>query len=433
MQPTARYCWLALLCTPLALLPLAAGGTWPAVVVAWCVALALGVVDAAALLALQVGVQVKAPGAVGVGDPVPVQARLKNNARLPLRATLRPEVSAPLEPGEDEKIRLRGPEAALQLQANAPRRGQGGIQALWLRVAGPLGMVERVERVDVNAEVSVLPNLARARDLLVHFFGNVRSSAGLQVRLRGEAGELDALEAYVPGMDLRSVDWKASARHQALRVRRFRVERNQRLVVCVDTGRLMGDPIDGMQRLDHAVHAALSLSHAALRSGDLVAMHAYGDQPRAWLPPASGVRQMPRLMDAFSSLFVEPTETNSVLGLHDLLSRLKRRSLVVVFTEFIDSTTSELLVENLAQLAKRHLLIFVALDDPLVESPLSERPDTPGQLAAGVVAANLRRDRAQVLAKLERLGVQVIHAPPGAAALKLLERYVDIKRKGKIG
>src|SRR5262249_31560064 len=152
----------------------------------------------------------------------------------------------------------------------------------------------------------------------------------------GDGGEFDSLTAYVPGMDVRAVDWKASARHRALRVRRFRLERNQRVITCLDTGRLMAEPVQGLQRLDHAIHASLLLAHAALRSGDLVGLHAYGGDPKAWVAPTTGVRHVRQLTDACSELFAEDDETNHVLGLKDLLTRLSRRSLVVVFTEFVD-------------------------------------------------------------------------------------------------
>jgi len=175
------------------------------------------------------------------------------------------------------------------------------------------------------------------------------------------------------------------------------------------------------------------LAKSALRAGDLVGLHAYGGEPRAWVPPRSGAGQFARLRQAAAAIHTETDETNHVLGLHDLLRRLSRRTMVVVFTEFSDATTAELMLDALGQLARRHVIVFVALDDPLLEEPLSALPSDAADLAAAVVASNLSQRRHLVLARLPRLGVHVVHARPGAVAAELVEKYVKIKSRGLIG
>jgi len=195
----------------------------------------------------------------------------------------------------------------------------------------------------------------------------------------------------------------------------------------------MSDPIDGIQRLDHAIHASMLLSRVALRSGDLVGLHAYADEPDLWVAPTAGIRHVSHITQACARLHPSPVETNHVVGMHRLLGMLRRRSLVVVFTEFTDPTTAELMVEHVGHIARRHLVVFVALDDPVVEEPLSVLPRTAEDLAASVVAGGLRQDRRRVLRRLQRMGVHVIHGPPGRATLDLLTRYVRIKKRGLIG
>jgi uncharacterized protein (DUF58 family) len=107
--------------------------------------------------------------------------------------------------------------------------------------------------------------------------------------------------------------------------------------------------------------------------------------------------------------------------------------LVVVLTDFTDGTTAALMVDHLATLARRHLVVFVALDDPQIEEPLTREPAGLEDIARGVVACTLRADRHRVLRRIRRLGVRVIHAPPGSASLALVERYASIKRRGLIG
>jgi uncharacterized protein (DUF58 family) len=377
---------------------------------------------------------IRVPKAVGVGDGAKISVRL-HVARRSVRGTLRLEVSPPLEPGPDREFSAARGASDHVVNAVANRRGTGVVTGVWARLEGGLGLLHRVVRYAVDeGEVAIVPNLPRIRSLALEHSGVLQQMMGARTSHRtGEAGEFDTLEAYVPGMDIRNIDWKASARHMAPRVRRFRLERNQRVVACLDTGRLMADPLEGLQRLDHGVHASLLVGYAAARAGDLIGLHAYGAEPKLYVPPIAGVQHLRRLSQACARLHPEDDETNHVLGLRDLLARLRRRSLVIIFTEFADSTTAELMVETIGYLVQRHLVIFVALDDPLLEEPLERSPKSPEELAGAVVAGWLQFDRQRVLRRLGRMGVDVVHSSPGQVPLQVVNRYLRVKRRGLIG
>ncbi|MDH5491448.1 MAG: DUF58 domain-containing protein [Myxococcales bacterium] len=436
MIPAPRLLWLSLLGLPISAMPLLVHeALWPLVFVVWGVMLGGALFDLWALIRSKPRLRTSVPATVGVGGQLQLGCELERGGSITLLGTLRAEVEEPLRAGPDRSLRFPAGRSLTALEVQAPRRGMASVEAIWLRLQGPLGFFRRIDRFAVEAEaVRIIPNAERVRELMLAYFGSQPLGGGLKMRRRAEAGgEFDALVGYEPGMDLRQVDWKASARHHDLRVRRYRLERNQRLVLCVDSGRLMGDPIDGIQRLDHGIHAALVLAQAALRAGDLVGMSAYAAEPLQWVPPAAGVRHVARIRAACAELRARPEETNHVLGMHQLLMRLKRRSLIVLFTELTDSTTAELMIEHVGMLARRHLVIFVALDDPIVEEPLARAPSDAEDLAAALTASHLRKDRHRVLRRLERMGVNVVTGAPGQATLRLLQRYVQIKRKGLIG
>ncbi len=410
-------------------------GLWVVVVGGWAGVAAAVLLDLVAVWRASPALEVSAPQEVGVGDAAELSLRLRLGGGSALRGLLRAETRGPLEPGEDLEALLPAGTSDHRLLLNTHRRGTGEADAVWCRLEGPLGLVLRVDRVAVDLQVAVTPNLRRVRSLaleqarrLPQLFGGTRLSSRL-----GEAGEFDTLETYQPGMDIRSIDWKAAARHQALMVRRFRLERNQRVVACLDTGRLMGDPIDGLQRLDHGVHTLLLAGHAAVRAGDLFGLHAYGSQPHVHVPPAGGMRHLKRLARACARLHCEDAETNHVHGLRDLLVRLRRRSLVIIFTDFVDSITAELMLETIGYLVQRHFVMFVALDDAVIEAPLRLQPREPDDLSRAVVAGGLRQDRLRVLRRLEHVGANVVHGPPGRLAFELINRYLRIKKRGLIG
>lgn len=433
MVPAPRLMILAMLGLALAALPVYLPELWVGVVALWAVLAFGALVDVIVLLTARPAVAADAPTHVGVGAEVRIALKLSTRASPSLRAVLRPETAQPLRASRDTHVRTRKGTVRVEAPFEAPRRGGGELSAVWTRLDGPLRFFRRIDRHPIDAPVAIVPNVERVRQLALAHFGHQPHGGVHVTRKRGDGGELDSLEQYEPGMDLRKVDWKSSARHQQLQVRRFRIEQNQRLVLCTDTGRLMADAIDGLERLDHAIHAMLLLSRVALKNGDLVGIHAYGEEPRAWVPPGGGMRQMARIKHGLATLDARAEETNHVLGVHRLVAKLKRRSLIVVFTEFGDATTAELMVEHLGHLARKHLVIFVALDDPAIEEPLEKLPKEPVDLAAGTVAGGMRQDRQRVLRRLSRMGVDVISGPPGPAALQLLARYVHVKRRGLIG
>jgi uncharacterized protein (DUF58 family) len=290
--------------------------------------------------------------------------------------------------------------------------------------------VGRLKRVPVAREVDVVPDLRPVRDAALRFSGSRELEGGVQVeRFVGDGSEFDALREYVPGLDPRAIDWKASARHRKLLSRDFRAERNHQVVLALDTGHLMSEPLRDVARLDHAVSAALLLGYVSLRVGDRVGLYGFDAVPRAWAEPQGGLAAFRRLQAVSAGLGYTTAETNFTLGLAELSARLRRRSLVVVFTEFVDTVTAELMVENLARLARRQLVIFVALRDPALQRVALARPRRLGDVYRAVVSSDLVVERERVLARLRRAGVLCVDAEPGAVPAQLVNRYLEVKRR----
>lgn len=432
MSPTSRLLWLMVGGLFVAAIPIVVAPAMWIVVVAWwfCIALAMAI-DGACLLPI-VTMRVDAPESVGVGDVCTVRVAMETASRLALASALRLEVDLPLEATGQGSIEFKGATGVTEFELSAEHRGEGGVTAVWLSRRGPLGLMARVTRTPIEScRVRVVPNAARAAEQAILALGGTVWLGGVKHDRRPGAGsEYDALVPYAPGMDLRNVDWKSSARHHALRVRRFRHEKNQRIVLSLDKGRLMADPIHRLERLDHAVHASLALAYAAIGAGDLVGMHAYALRPDVYVPPAGGRKHLDVMRHAMAALRTEDVETNHFLGLRDLLTQLRRRSLVIIFTEFTDPTMAELMVESLERLALRHRLVFVALQDPLLAEPLGLRPQAVEDLARTIVAGDLRSERRRMLQRLRRAGVEIVSAPPERAGVDLVTRYLAIKREG---
>ncbi|MFN0060443.1 MAG: DUF58 domain-containing protein [Planctomycetota bacterium] len=310
------------------------------------------------------------------------------------------------------------------------RRGQVRIAALWLRWRGPWGLMCRVLRHPIDREIAVIPNVLGIRDAALRFFSNREFLAGMKrERYIGDGSEFESLREYLPGLDHRAMDWKASARRRKLLCREFEAERNHQVVLAYDTGHLMREPIAGIPRLDHAINAGLLLSYVCLRTGDRVGMYAFDAKVRAFNAPQGGMHSLAVLQHATADLDYSADESNFTLALTDLSTRMRRRSLIVLLTEFVDTVTAQLMLENVERLSRRHLVIFVAIRDPWLAETTSAEPTDLLQLERAVVARTLATERELVVRKLERMGVRCVSASPRDVSVRLLNTYLDIKRR----
>ncbi len=323
-----------------------------------------------------------------------------------------------------------GPHARAEVRIEPRRRGQLRIERLWIRWRGPLGLIEQTRQFPIAKPVPILPDTqaGRGQALTLHFRDALYGTKAQ--RRHGEGSEFEALREFAPGLDPRFIDWKRSAHHRKLIAREFRVERNHPVILAFDAGHLMQEPVDGVPRLDHSIGLGLMLSRFAVMAGDLVGSYAFDSRPRQYLAPDRGMHAFRRLQQASAGIAYSNDETNFTLGLAELQTRLRRRSLIVLFTDFIDTVTSELLFENVRRIATRHLLIFVTIRDRLLADIFEAPPDNDAQVARAVLAADFRREHAIVLEKLERLGIQCLDLSPAELPLALLNRYLLIKQRG---
>ncbi len=310
------------------------------------------------------------------------------------------------------------------------QRGRLVLEAFWLRWSGPLGLVELTRREQVGQGIDVVTDVHGIYDAALQFFARDAVYGVKTQRQRGEGTEFDNLCEYAQGMDHRFIDWKHSARHRKLLCKEFRQERNHQIVLGFDTGHLMLEPIDGMPKLDHAIRAGLLLGWVSLYSGDLVGGCGFDVRFRGFLEPGRGLPYFTQFQRFTAGLDYRTEETNFTLGLAELNTRLKRRALVVIFTEFVDSVSAELLLESLQLLVRKHVVIFVTLRDPWLTGLIEVPPRDFYDVAEAVIGDDFLKERAIVLERVARLGVHCLDTPVEGVSAALLNRYLMVKQRG---
>jgi uncharacterized protein (DUF58 family) len=375
--------------------------------------------------------RVHAPESSYVGEPIPIAIEFTAPAGLPPNSELALDLNGDARPRAARNFQMVS-SAAERVQVTTAQRGLAKVDAVWLRWQGPLRLIEQTRRWASSAHTAVFPNTRAARGeelsmLLQDAIYGVKPQQGA-----GEGSEFEALREYSAGFDTRFIDWKHSARHRRMLVREFQIERNHSIVLALDTGYLMREPLAGIPRLDHAIAAALLLARVAVHAGDLAGMYTFDSRPRHYILPARGLGAFRRLQHASAAIAYSHDETNFTLGLAELHARLPRRSLIVLFTEFVDTVTAEMLLENVRRLTSRHLVVFVTLQDKLLSGIFHEFPGDARQICRAVLADQLLRERRVTFEKLERLGIQCLDAPPDRLSIALINRYLRIKQRGQL-
>jgi uncharacterized protein (DUF58 family) len=435
--PTERAAWIAAGLAPVAVvIAAAAPGAWVIAPVAGAVLVVLVLADAL----LAGGVKrwgIEAPADTEVGQP----ARLTAHAVFARQIRRKAEAALEGDPRFLEQGRAVIPlprtfEVGLwqgSITVTPTRRGTGQLGTAWLRWHGPLGLGARQVTQAVDRAVRIWPDLSPVRSPDLQTFLRNAQIGLINRRIRGEGTQFEALSEYEPGMDRRRIDWKASARHTRLYARENESERNNQIVFAFDCGQAMCEPVDGLPRIDRAVSAALTCGYVALKGGDKVALFGFARRPQIMTPFIADARAFHRLQSAAAGLEYEPVEPNFTLALATLTAKLKRRSLVVVFSDFTDPTAAELMVESLGRLVGKHLVLFVTMADNEVEELITARPGDIATLARSVTADSLAQQRKLVLTRLRRLGIDVLEAPWDRIGPRLIDRYLAIRGSEAIG
>lgn len=427
--PSGR--WLALLAaaSPLFLLS-------PAVALGVdVVLLVLLVLDARSIPAAeQLKAERRAPARVSLGARAEVEVRLDNRTARRVRVRVTDDLPIVLERvGEDVRdvwVPARR-EEQVRYAVKTVRRGDGVFGDLHLRVAGPLGLAWRQRRIPRADAVRVIPGVLEVkRYRLLGMRNRLREAGFRSVRQRGEGGAFESLREYVRGDDPRTLDWKASARRGSLIVRQFELERRQNVVIVIDAGRLMTQKVGDRERLDYALTAALLLADVARVHDDAVGLLVFSDKVETFIPPARN--SLTRLADALGEVHAKMVEPNYPAAFTYLARQVRRRSLLVLFTDLIDPLASAAVVSQLSRAADRHLPLAVAIRNPDLEAAAAQPATDEASVYRRAAAEELLQARAAALAAMQRAGVLVADTRPGDAVPAVVNRYLDVKRRGML-
>ena len=420
-----------------AALPLALGGISDAFLALGALAIA-----AAALLAIvdhratpapaRVTVERLADPQLSIGVSNRVTLRVTNPFARPLRLLLADSVpvSFDVDRGRSPLTVAPREKGEIAYAARPHHRGTFSFGDIHLRLRGPLDLIERQGRVAATAPANVYPDLHEIRRYEVTLRRGLAYDAGQRrARMPGSGTVFERLREYLPDDDPRSISWTATARRGKPITVEYETERQQRILILLDAGRMMSSTLAGLTKLDHAVNTALMLSYVAIAKGDEVGLLGFADTVRSYALPRRGRKQFLRLTEELRRLEVTTTEPDYRAAFEFLRARTARRALVVLFTDLVDDEASRALVAAVTRLAGNNLVLCCLLADPQLAEVASKVPSSTAELYERVVAEDVQEARARALAILRRRGVHTIDVPAERLTVATIQRYLELKSR----
>jgi uncharacterized protein (DUF58 family) len=414
---------------PVALFPV------PGTVALWALAvLALCAVDAAlAASPRSVGVSRAVPGSVRLTEQARSVLTVTNLTGHRLRALVR-DAWVPSAGARDNRHQIdlpAGESRRLTTVLVPTRRGDRAADRVTVRSFGPFGLAARQVSLDVPAVLRVLPEFASRRHLPSRLARLRELDGRAAIQVRGQGTEFDSLREYVIGDDVRSIDWRATARRSEVVVRTWRPERDRRVLLVLDTSRTAAARVGDEPRLDASIEAALLLAALAARAGDRVELVAYDRRLRARVAGAAGPQLLPALANALAP--VEPalveTDWPGVVAL--VRERLSQRSLVVLLSSLEPAAVESGLLAVVGPLTQDHRVVLASVRDPEVAGLRAGRAGAAAVFDAAA-AERGELERAAVAGRLRRRGVEIVDALPADLAPRLADTYLALKAAGRL-
>ncbi len=316
---------------------------------------------------------------------------------------------------------------------NPPAKGDFEFGNISVQYDGVLGLIARAYPFSAGEPVKVYPNLRETEKFELLARRGLLQQLGIKnSRLRGAGSEFESLREYVPGDEYRRIDWSATARRNKLISRQYEVEKSQNVIIAIDTGRTMLQPIGKMTKLDYVVNTALVLAYFAARSDDKVGLMVFDAETRAYMPPAKSRGQVSRITNELYNVNARMTESDYAAAFSDVATRWRRRSLFVLFTDLIDPDSSAGVLNAMSLLERQYKTIVVTISDPNLVHSAQLVPETEAEVYQKSVAMQALHDRRAAISVLKRKGIWTVDSPPAMLSADLINSYMEVKARAAI-
>jgi len=377
----------------------------------------------------------KTPERLSNGDRNQLQVLTQN--RYPFPVVLEVVDELPFQ-FQERDFSFRFPLAAGQRKTHAyhlrpVKRGEYAFGALNAYAGSLIGLVMRRYRFDMGKTIPVFPSFLQMRRYQLMAISNRLSEIGVKkIRRVGHSMEFEQIRDYVPGDDIRTVNWKATARRNQMMVNSFTEEKSQQVYCVIDKGRVMKMPFDGLSLLDHSINASVVLSNVALLKQDKAGIITFSEQIGDFLPASGKVAQMNSILELLHRQKTRYLESDFEKLYAHMKRRITQRSLVMLFTNFESLNALQRQLPYLRRIARNHLLMVVFFENSLLAEQMREPAGSLEEVYRRTIAAKFAFEKKQIVRELQQHGILTLLTAPEQLTVNAVNRYLELKSRQAI-
>jgi uncharacterized protein (DUF58 family) len=369
------------------------------------------------------------------GDENPIYIQLQNNYPFPVTLRIIDEVPVQFQLRNMDVRTSLGAHKSKQLtyQLRPVKRGEYHFGTLHVYVSGILGLVRRRYQFSQNKMVPVYPSYLQMRQFELMAISNRLTELGIKkIRRIGQNREFEQVKEYVSGDDIRTINWKATARKNNVMVNHYQDEKSQAVYSVIDKGRVMKMPFEGMSLVDYAINASLVISNIAILKEDKAGIVTFSHKIGSILPASKVNSQMRNILEVLYNQKTGFKESNY----EDLYIRIKRtiksRSLLLLYTNFETLSGLERQMPYLQRIAKHHLLVVIFFENTELRELLDKPAADTEEIYLKTIAQKFAFEKKQIVKELGRAGIHAVLTSPQNLTVNTINKYLELKSRGLI-
>ena len=373
------------------------------------------------------------PEKLSNGDENPIKIDIKNNYDFKINVKVIDEIPFQFQKRDFliEKQIAPGRNTFFQYILEPKQRGEYNFGSLNVYVSSPLGFVSKRFNFQKDANLPSYPSFIHLRKYELMAIQSEFLLGGIKkIRKLGHTMEFEQIKEYVPGDDIRTINWKATSKTNRLMVNQFQDEKSQRIFMLIDTGRTMKMPFKGLSLLDYSINATMALSHIILKKGDRAGMMTFSKKTENKIAAENKSGQLRKISEALYNIKTDFFESDFNRLYQDVKYSLNQRSLILLFTNFetLDGLNRQL--KYLRGIAKNHLLVVVFFKNSELQTLIHKNPESMQEIYDEIIAEKFEFEKKLIIQELKKYGIYTVYTLPENLNIDVINKYLEIKARG---
>jgi len=373
------------------------------------------------------------PEKLSNGDENPVIVNVRNYYTFPIFVTIIDEIPFQFQIRDFKIVRKikASSEDDFQYYIRPTERGEYSFGNLNVYVSSPLRLISRRFMFDHGKIVPTYPSYIQLRKYdLIAFSNNLFQYGIKKIRRIGHTMEFEQIKEYVPGDDIRTLNWNATAKKNALMVNQFQDEKSQSVYMAIDKGRVMKMPFNGLSLLDYAINATLVLSNVIFKKHDKAGMFAFSKKVENRVFAEKRSSQMQKILETLYNIKTDFFESDYSRLYVDIKKNINQRSLIILYTNFETRDGLNRQLPYLKGIAKNHLLVVVFFNNTELNALINKKTETIQEIYDKVIAEKFAFEKRLIVNELKKYGIYSVLTQPENLTLDTINKYLEIKARG---